>query len=61
MRIARAMSSPSASAFCAVHDALVTGAASSACGISWNEPRPTSESGALPESMTSGDSAASAV
>jgi hypothetical protein len=49
------------SADCAVHDATVSGLASSACGISWKAPLPSSSSGAWPEMSTIGDCAASAV
>ena len=40
MRTARAISAPMAAALAQAHDALVTGAAISACFISWNAPRP---------------------
>ena len=61
MRTASPMSRPSVAAAVAVNDALVTGAAMSACRISWKPPRPSSQVAAWPESSTIGDSAPSAV
>ena len=54
MRKARARSFGNVAVDCAVHDALVTGAAISACLISWNAPSPSSRNGACPESRTTG-------
>ncbi len=61
IRIALPRSWPSVAADVAVHDALVTGAAISACRISWKPPRPSSHVAACPDSSTIGDSAPSAV
>jgi len=44
-----------------VNDSLVSGAAISACRISWNAPVPSWPFGACPDRSTTGDSAIAAV
>ena len=61
IRIALSRSWPRVAADVATQDTLVTGAAISACRISWNPPRPSSQVAACPDSSTIGDSAPSAV